>query len=548
MNTKYCAIVVFLCVVIPVMAGMFVWPTSDTEETTWTASEDRQMNITESVKTSLAPTVTAYNGVNNNIFLLGENGSYRTEPASTTTTPSAYPNVVESSYTSVTSSDIAYGVHEVTLDSLRTTLETIAENDGKDLSRVYMMKWGGATNSALGVIYEGQHYNALLLYPNGNAFVLEYSPYFDDKMIPVIEQDLMYSLQDDSLLTYYDAPAGTYADVSKGYTYTGADADDEAYWVNGYVNHTATFLVHNEGLSSMGFAINGESYALTWRYSNNLQAVGPDDSTHLGSASVYDYALVLIDADRGKVIIYGLMGMTSFTDPYTDHLGNNVVYDYGGGTFTSVTIYGNTFTYFVAGASVENGTELAIVDAVVEPKDYYFDNEWAFVIKNPSVMGDSLSFTNYPSGAPNVTWTKYPITSGKIAVTFEGDDEPTEVAVRNIVIAHIETADPDYPNVTINQTYINGRLLAGNIEQIRMDGVWDANVYVTDLDWTSVTHYSWDSTVFGLDMTSFCAVGLLTAIGCFLFFGFVMRREGSEVLAMMVSAGCGLVYLVLMMA
>lgn len=537
METKYALIVVFVCVVTPIAFGLFVWPSSDVEVSEWNTSPNNQINITESLAVTDVPNTSPYSGANNNLFLFNNTMIYMAEPVTRTDTVTPFEYFVPYSTGSAVpeEKDMPSGTVITPASNIWTHFYNVASQEIPDPDNISMIFWSSTPGGSLYFIYEDQTYHGIMLFKNGRAQLYEPST---GAIADVTEHSFTYVRSGFTLLQYYGkAVFEPYVDLTDGFHFDSTGSGLPYTWVNGYVNHTITLIIKPEKNTMHTMDINGRTLGVNWNYSNMWEIIGAGSNAVLGDADTYPYLLFLIDADNNRGTVYGLTGMSGFTDLYTNHLGNSLSFEYTGGPFTSVQFYMGDFDYYVAGTTIESGTTKAIKDATFTPRNYYADDEWTVVLKNPAVIGTSIQF------ATSGQTYDYPISGGRISVTFTGDEEPTELLLRDMTIAHIKNPDNTY------STYINGKQIDINIQSIGLMGVWDTAVYVNDVAWTTHHDYFWDTTSFGLDMTSFCTVGLVTSILAFLFFGFVMTKlGGSDLLAMIASIGCGAFYLVLLMA
>ena len=173
------------------------------------------------------------------------------------------------------------------------------------------------------------------------------------------------------------------------------------------------------------------------------------------------------------------------------------------------------------------GSTLGIVDAAIRGNAYYPDGSWQVQIKQPSTIGSSLT----------VGGVEYPIVGGKIAIDGE------EVAVRNVTILATGNGDGT------SRLYIDSYLVSASVTDptVVLGGMWNGSVIISDMD--SYTYYTYDKSwgSFGLDVTGFCAVGLMTSLLAFLACIVAGKRSGGRfgVLAL-VSGICALFFFVVL--
>lgn len=173
------------------------------------------------------------------------------------------------------------------------------------------------------------------------------------------------------------------------------------------------------------------------------------------------------------------------------------------------------------------GSTLGIVDAAIRGNLYYPDGSWQIQIRQPSTIGSSLT----------VGGIEYPIIGGKISV--DGED----IAVRNITILATGNGDGT------SDLYVDSRLVASSVTNptIILGGMWNGSIILSDVD--SYTYYTYDKTwgSFGLDVTGFCAVGLLTSLMAFLACIVAGKRSGGRFGLLALVAGiCALFFFVVL--
>lgn len=553
-NMIYAVVAVMVCLIAPMATG-FLWPVDSEVRTSWETNGEN-IDLTNDLNTYDIWGTTTNSDAKNNMF--GRMGpSFWTGP-----TPNAY-----------TTNDSAYEAYYTDYLSVWLTMSPGTYVMGPaDIKQVFddtkaELALQGKTNLGYIEINDSNpepkmwtsdgHYEleSYWYYPNGLAkgVIMSTVPDIGGSVVDLTGKDITLYVESGLNVTpmYYPVNAQgirQYADVSQGFVIPQGETFT---WLNGYTNHAIDIVIEVPDASNEVAPV--EYYFAYLSYSLGvgvfidtdnkitLHSVSSGD-VDLGYRDAYPYVLLRIDSDNERIRLYGLIGYDGFTVPSTSNLGNMVERSITGiQPFRQIEFYNSLSSmdlkYMVTSALAESYTFKGISNATIRPSDYYADTFWLLKISNPAVFGSSLTFR----GSDTVT---YPITNGAVTMPLyeKGVIVNKTVSVRDMRITHV--MDNGTSKVFINDAQYGGD---NNLLTIGLDGKWVTGVVLYDVDAYDKTAYVWEGGGFGLDTLGFCAVGILSALGCFVLFGFIYRREGDwgPMLGMAVSMVCGALYMLI---
>lgn len=528
-NARLCVAIVLMCIICPILIG-YAMPADQVERTQY--SVDSTSNISSGLYNSDIPAYSNYNDTFNNMFAFSVSytnlsSMLLSETEETTTTVGGWPALGESTHQTVTlsgttidyedlSSHIEQGAVFATYNGSGTAFFSNGEYTATGLAifpttqQMYLYNIGQVPNRVPVINVTGQTLTVTSTGPFDTTFGL----------------DSYVQAEDSSGNPLYAVPS---SGVQIPNTYSQG-------WSNTFVNGSIRVIVKCDESATLNFYRTSTDYdSLSISVSGGDLNVSMDGIDHnLGSTSVYPYVLVEYDSKNGMLNVSGLSGMTSFTDDYSDKIGNSTDYTIDEGSFYMFTIRGSG-SYYVASASIQSGVTNAMKDVTLTPRDYYPDGAWALSFRGVAIYGDSITLTG------NGRSIELDIQDGRVqandALGIVGD-----LPVSGLVIQRVFNDYDGSPVVTLN-----GQAINMDVDSITFDGTWVPALYLSHLSASTYNEYSWLPGNFGLDQTGFCMAGIMTAFCMFLAVALYGRVSGEKTaLALIVSAICGAVFIILM--
>lgn len=531
---KLCGLVVLLCVICPILVG-YAWPVGADNDIAYETGDPSDITA-DSINAKL-PVYVPYNDPYNNNQNVFDDFFYSNEPVAITLNEGPiWVSTPELRGQTVTTD--SYGFY--TINNVSTW-----QNWGSAVSVIFPLDiWDEIDIDDGGSVAE-----MVVYYPATDKMFFkhlgseEFQPVESHKLIFSGSSNATVNLQ---FIVYYQE--GYYADLTEGMKvpwYTSS-------WFNGYLNKGANILfstIDNNSQIDL-FVIDPDQLSppthdthIRISVSSGVIRMNVYDngtlyySQELGSISVYDKVLLTIDYDTASIALSGLRGLTSFIGDYSAAIRQTIIADWENPViFRSFTIdrySGSNAAWYVAdtlsGVAETDGSHNYSMDL----RQYTASGSCQLNIRSVLQHGDSMTFV---INGNTITGN---IQKGILSIT--GSTGLIEVPVNNLLIGLIG-----------NAFYINGQELAQystiTEAKIYFNGDWKMSLYYYPMTEISVKTYSWLPGGFGLDISGFCSVGLITSFGSALGLGLYGRRSGMRIgLVTLTALFCAAAYLIFMM-
>ena len=537
-NGKLCGLVVMLCVICPILVG-YAWPVDSTSETAWETGDSKDISA-DAINAKL-PVFVPYNDPFNNNQNVFEDNLYANVPAVFTGSPGPIWSTLNPELNTQSVSipaDGFYVINDVgTWQSWGTAVAVIFPMVDAWVEEIDMNDGGSVADL---VVY----------YPKTDKMYFRHVG--DNEFKPIESHRLSYSAgfgyegttQDLSYILYYDE--GYYADLSAGMQVPWYTAD----WFNGYQNKGFDIIFSTTDNNSqvdlvildptIGYPT--DTHIKIKVDSGTISMMVYDGGVpyyyeELGSNTIYDKVLLTVDYDTAGIVLSGLRGMDSYLGDYTAAIRESIKADWETPViFYSFTIdryAGSNAVWYVADTLSGVGEMDGSHNFRLDLRDYNAIGSCQLNIRSVTQHGSNLNFIINGS-------TKYgTITNGELSVS--GVDGTITVPVNNLLVGLID-----------NKIYLNGYLLAeaSSITEAELSftGDWKMSLYYYPVTESTVPGYAWLPGGFGLDVTGFCSVGLITSCGSALGLGLYGKRSGVKVaLVSLTALFCAAAYLIFMM-
>lgn len=572
-NGKLCAFVVLLCVVCPLIVG-YAWPVS--EGTTYNHVVGAGQNVTSDLQNGNVEIFADYTDLfNNNNYVYGINYwvnvdnslGFNNKPIRSTTSVTAVPDPSTGTYTQTTATTDGDGFYEM---DPRTFVNTWCPNAN-------VVAWWISAFDEIDLT-DGIVAAWVMYYPDSDMmFALTGRDSYDDfgpiEQVPV--DTITFSGNPNQLyaIVYYYNEYSRYADLDYGFEIP--KTWDQNMWVNGYENRSVDVLLKLEADSYVPFQFNIDTLppADKTRMEINVDSSGQismtvrhqsDNSSEtqtLGNISVYPYILFNVDYNTEKITLSGLRGMENFQDDYRDKIKAQIEFvwkdakpfycfelgdDNANGAWYVARTSSNIATVAGTGmfssfdfADYTGGNGQLQIRAVqiwpVSTVAFHIDiNGGSNTVGGYTYWGETHKdgTLDFPTDATkNISGTIYPI-----AV------DPVNYHLNNLLIALID-----------DDIYFNGAMVVDpettiNHCELVFRGGYVASFYFYPITEVPQASYDWIVGGFGLDVSGFCAVGLMTSFGSGLAASMYGKRSGVKTgLVLLTALMCGVVYLVILM-
>lgn len=537
---KLCGLVVLLCVICPILVG-YAWPVSTTTETAYETGDP--INITNDLINSDISVFTAYNDpYNNNMNVFDDNSRFANRSNHLTNSPGPVPNL-----------NVPYlGFESITTDSLGfytipdiSTFKNWTSANAKAVIFYLISGW-----DEIDINDGGSVADMVLFYPETQMMYFrelgghQFKEFNDSWQI-------IYSASSSGVqsldIPYYIYSAYDYVDVSAGF-----QVPSNGDWLNGYQNKAANIIFSTDDNNSrvdltfidsdtlhpptydIKASIRVSSGSISMNvYENNILIY----SDVLGTNSVYEKVLLNYDYDKKAISLSGLKGLTSYIGDYqgavretiTCNLDNPIIFN----SFNIQEVTSDVNWYVadtVSGVSSMPGSH----DFYLKLRDYSATGSIQVNLRSVQIHSDNIALV--------VNSTTYLGTIEGNTLTINSDSGYLTFPVNNLLVGLID-----------NKIYFNGILVSDpgsfiSTATIRFYGDWLLSVYLYHMEPINVEGYAWLPGGFGLDITGFCSVGLITSFGSALGLGLYGRRSGMRIgLVTLTALFCAAAYLIFMM-
>ena len=487
-TSKLCGMAVIIVVIAPLLVGM-VWPTGESIDTEYVASNEISLN--GSIGNRDIPIVDSYSGPQNALYIL--NNGFLTTPAF-------------AQYSESPSNYLKLGASET---KPAGAVDWLALND-------YAAVIFGA------VTVNGVAHISGIYYPANKMLLCQ--PFIGDGFDKILVDADTEATANWSYTAYSAADPAQYGLASEGLAGRSAAFD----WLNGFVSREAEIWISTE--SDGEFSI---SQVGTDNIRRGVTVVVDDgtitardgvgiytESAEIGSSSVYQFVSIRIDADDNKAKVYGILNAAKF---------NSTTYSYGNGVewdmdFSKITTLHMDMDgrWWVTKTMSEIGTAKGILDAEITPTDYYPGSMWQLRFVNPAQYGDAIRFGSVSCAVDS---------SGQFTFTdAEGTERTSQI--RGLIVASI--VDNGAQTVRAGGYVV----YSGPVDPdytVYLDGPWWMSVGLSKI--TAEQHRSFSYDGFGLDMSSYCTVGALCCGAVFIIALLWGRRSGDNVLPLIITMG-----------
>lgn len=487
--SKMCGLAVIIVVIAPLLVGL-VWPTDESTETEYIASNEISLN--GSIGNRDIPIMDSYTGPQNALYILDNH--FLTAPAF------AEYGASQSTYQKLGSPEtIAAG----TVDWLAMNDYAVVIFGVLDIDNV---------RSLSGIYYPA---NKMLLHQNMISGTFE-------KILVDAETEV---IAQQGYQAYPAADPAEYGLASEGL----AGRSGGFQWINGFRNDEVeiwfstetddTFAISQTGADNItrGVSITIEDGTITAYDGPSLY----ENSAEIGSTAVYDYVSVRVDAANDQIKIYGILNAAKINSS-TFSYGNGIDWDMD---FDKVTILDMEMPgrWWVTRTISDIGTAKGILDAEITPNDYYPGSMWQLRLVNPAQYGDQIRFGSVACAVNNAGQFTFDDTDG---------NEHTE-QIRGLIVSSI-VAD------STQTVSINGYpIYSGEVDAdytIYLDGPWWLSVGLAKITTEDYRVFSWGG--FGLDLSQYCVIGGLCCGAVFVGGLLWGRRNGGNVFPLLITMGC----------
>lgn len=542
MNNKFLGLaVVFAVLIIPIMAG-FMMPSDTTTEVDYEIGVYN--DVTKSMENSTTPG-SAYNSTYiNNQYTIGSNPIYglNTRTNETTTIMNSYPKLSVDTTSQVTlpansqqtwNLTSLYTSPSVQLVLLDPYLAHITDSDGNACSAVYYYP---GTKLCYGME------NSLLVAMDPTKVNIEVT----NNIGGYITQSFYAQDTDASgKPLYMDPNSGFVAGWEAGYGYV---------WCNTRENTIVAFVVDpteqpwlvinaHDSVRLMVDA-NGE---ITARIVYNNAASLSDLA--VGNVSAYPYVLITIDTIEDKIMVSGLVNMSSFTTFPTGHIGNTVTQDIEDIPAIKTLMWDRpfgtspTYSFYVPYTYALSEGTACIEDNTLSVGSYYPGKTYyAFMMASTTLYGDSMTF-NF-STAGDLTYT-FAVEDGKLK-DVPTDQGTVDIPVSALTVYLIPVTDSTY-TVKFNDYTLDE--IEKNNSYAKLDvffqGSWKTTALVTSSTATTKDVYIWGGG-FNIDFTTFCGIGVLVAFCLAIIAGMYYRSTETGILPIFLAIAAGVIYIALL--
>lgn len=526
-TAKLCAMVITLCIVVPLGIG-FMMPVSSTQETTYHEGEIR--NITSEIRNATDNYYGAYYGDNNNAGW----GLYYNFWDGITPVQHGMDPVTSVTYR--VHSDYPQGFPEPTPYSPFIKTKHSPEGLG---NANYSMIYNGTGTTKLSL--EKYVDNVLAETTTGytSAAYLQQSSilYLDDVKMQLDYNDthtyykVITESTADTTFTKYSNQPQNYVVVTSGFY---LDEGAMTYWQNSFDNEEAIFnMIIKPGCI---FDIGGVTVSRS--IEGVLSMTKDGDTRDVGN---YENAAIIFNDDG--VTMLGLSAADLATNPNTRILQSVTVQDWAvSAPFERLQLVGtNTesgatklLTLYCYSANIKVGTYSSTIDMDLNVSGY-----WA------GMKGYTIRFTNGTTIGNDATLT---------VAGFKLDLYPrTATIVYNGVAYALTGATITIVNDGVRfYGYLNNANISDDLDQaewteIELGGHWGSiGMDAAQMMASNSDNYIWKAGLFNLDVHQFAGIGLATAALAFVGAAMIGRRSGEKVFWLLVCTGCvGAVYLVL---
>lgn len=554
-NAKLCVAVILLSVICPVIVG-YAWPVD--QSTVINYEVGSPTNITNDMMNGDIGVFNYYTDIyNNNMNVywtitsaaadLEDERVFLNEPLVTSASASPIPDiqgVFEEMDISVHTLSHTYTIDPYTFWNLQCPDDTVVVWDVQypDDTVTVTLKLATDNIQVQRVIY----------YPLSDVMI--YITEDQTAIRPADYQAIVYTYtaNGDYTIAWAHATEADYADLKYGFKLPAPSGGGlRGGWYNGFNNAGIDILfdmTDNIGYSAAYMTFGSTSIVVDVYQDIVRLAVTQNGQTtveSLGSADIYPFALLRIDTYSEKIELSGLRGMTSMLDDYQGKIRHTLTVHWDDADdFTTFQIHGSVgpsghMAWFVPRTISDIGTVRGMVDATIDPIGYGGYNVQLQLravqlhpIDNYAVM---LTLNGVDSwyGRVDVHGNLY------FPYPFLGN-EPYNL--NNLIIAIID-----------NTVYINGQPIIEygtdiTSADIVFYGDWLMSVYLFPISEVPGKAYAWAVGGFGLDVSGFCTVGLMTSGGSCLAASLYGRRSGAKVaLVALTAAICAVVYLIVLM-
>ena len=531
-DAKVCAVIIMLCVIAPIIVG-YVMPSEEVQRTGY---ETGYVNdISDALANDTSPVTSQYTGYLNNTYQLDDSGRIVYRPVDYTTSPNQYP------YMSLITTGAAVEWGGTGNIDLANPL-----GDGTTFKNGYYMTYSGTNGDRFTV--NGEEYDGILyatetketwgyIESTGELVNLSQSSSNGEAIMPSVTYPSGFFVAAGYMHTGISSTP-RYVDITQGNYIESGDV-----WLNGYANSVVEFTIKPEaGTTSITMDFGSDSYTLTKDSSGVWQVSDGTETKALGSSSTYEYLYIRYDTAQSTMTVGGLAGYSSFTQAYLPNVVNYVQFEAADmEMFRTVGFSGTTtssnglMSYWCQSAYIQTGTTDAISNVVITPDDWYPNGQWILEIYDSVVDGSSITITTQ-SGSQ-----RFVVENGQIE-TNEVWGLPETIAVDQFYIMSV----PDSETGEL-RTILCGVDLDERVTAVTLGGKWVASVTMTEVDSFTYEEYLWNLGSFGIGTDDYCLVGVGTALMSFIAVALAGRRSGTKMtLALITSAACGLVYLIMM--
>ena len=571
-NGRLCVIVVLLCLVCPMLVG-YAWPVS--EGTTYNHIVGSAQNISDDLNKGDVDIFGDYTDpYNNNTYVFGYNYwvnldssiGFNNRPIRTTSAATAVPNVSTGTYTQTAVTTDGDGFYEMDPDVFVNTYCPnanvvawwISAFDEIDLADGIVAAW---------VIYYPD--SDIMLALNGLDWVDYFGPI---EQVPV--DTITFSGDPNRLyaIIYYYNEYATYADLDYGFE---IPKYDQSMWVNGYENKSIDILIKPDNDSTIPFIFNFDTLPpndrteITVEVDNDGQIKlrvyeynGPHVHVEtLGNTSIYPYLLLNVDYNTSKITLSGLRGMENFQDDYTTKARYEI----------STTWHdAKPFYAFEVGDEDANGawyvartsSNIATVTGTGSYSSFdfadYTGGNGQFQIRGLQIWPDSsVAFhIDINGGSDTIGGSSYwglTHTDGTVDFPTNGTYNDNGTITPISVTPEIYKLNNLLIGLIDDKIYFNGEAIIESSAavthcEIVFRGGWLASFYFYPITEVPQPSYDWIVGGFGLDLSGFCMVGLMTSVGSGMAASLYGRRSGTKTsLVFLTAAICGFVYLLILM-